>query len=191
MNGGGCFDVYVLKLAQRCSTPPNAAQPRSTQTCSNCSTLLNPTQKSNFNLQNSQCLQCVSCTRVPLLGTSAHIEEHEEQPTDPSTVACKGQGMRSPQKSSLAAAWLYALAAPDTGKRQLSTCACPSHLTQSWRVGSVCFLLGPRFPKIGSSPGTRASSEEANATRRRTNEGYILNDRLLGLTDPFHRSDSA
>ena len=91
----------------------------------------------------------------------------------------------------LAAAWLYALAAPDTGKRQLSTCACPSHLTQSWRVGSVCFLLGPRFPKIGSSPGTRASSEEANATRRRTNEGYILNDRLLGLTDPFHRSDSA
>lgn len=80
-----------------CSNLLNAAQPRSTQTCSNCSTLLNPTQKSNFNLQNSQCLQCVSCTRVPLLGTSAHIEE---QPTDPSTVACKRQGMRSPQKSS-------------------------------------------------------------------------------------------
>lgn len=47
-----------------------------------CPTLLDPTQKSNFNLQNGQCLECVSCTRVPLLGTSAHIEE---QLTDPSS----------------------------------------------------------------------------------------------------------
>jgi hypothetical protein len=175
----------VLKLAQRCSTPLN----------SNLLELLNPTQPYSTLLKKV----ILTCKIVSVCNASRapeypywvlpHILKNSRQTLVRWRVKDKEcDRHRSPP---LAAAWLYALAAPDTGKRQLSTCACPSHLTQSWRVGSVCFLLGPRFPKIGSSPGTRASSEEANATRRRTNEGYILNDRLLGLTDPFHRSDSA